>query len=682
MSEVRTEEVSRMKKRFAVLVTGMLVFAGLIGAINLASDDALATNVSGPISVDTTWDIGGSPYIVVGNVTVMNGITLTIDPGVEVRFDGNYSLSVDGTLDAIGSNANMIAFTSNSLTPAWNDWLAIFVNSTGTATMDYCSVSYSMSGIFLNNTSDNLIAHSVITANNLTGVYLFESTNNEISNNSISANGMTGIFSFNSSFNDIIDNDIVGNLHAGMAAGYGLYFFNTGNTNVLNNNISFNGMASSGNIIAMDASDNTFRNNEIFGADFGMMIMSALLPSSGNTIRNNEIGSHTTFGISLMMSNDNEFYTNNISSNGFGISLMMSSGNLLHHNNMIENTFQAMDDSNANRWNESYANGGGNYWSHFDEVAEGCIDNFDGATTPQTTGSSDGICDVQMDIDADSTDFYPLVQPWGGGVPPVDTTGPSITNLQPGDLSTTSDNTPTISAEYSDPAGIDVGSVRLEVNGTDVTSLATITASGISFTPSASMADGTHDVYLEVNDTLGNQATRSWSFTVDTSAPSDTTPPTITGLQPANQSTSNDNTPTISADFSDDTGIDIDSVKVIVDGNDVTASATIDENGMTYTPSLALSDGEHTVYIEVMDNSTSQNEANVTWSFTVDTSDIGPGPTEPGDFLSEFWWLLLLIIVMVVVLLLVLLLIMRKKKPQAAGPQTQTTEVNTYQPKS
>jgi hypothetical protein len=56
-----------------------------------------------------------------------------------------------------------------------------------------------------------------------------------------------------------------------------------------------------------------------------------------------------------------------------------------------------------------------------------------------------------------------------------------------------------------------------------------------------------------------------------------------------------------------------------VDDIDVTGNATKSENGVSYTPAAALSDGEHTVYLEVADASNNSNTANTTWSFTVDT---------------------------------------------------------------
>jgi hypothetical protein len=153
-------------------------------------------------------------------------------------------------------------------------------------------------------------------------------------------------------------------------------------------------------------------------------------------------------------------------------------------------------------------------------------------------------------------------------------------------------------------------------------------------------------------------ATASWYFIVDI-PPSDTTPPAITDLQPLNASTINNNYTAISANYSDFSGINISSVILLVDGVDVTSSSVITVNGITYIPLERLSNGSHTIYLEVKD--TDGNTATATWSFTVDTSeDEIPSPSK--DFLSEYWWLLLLIIIVVIVLIVAILLVRRKKK--------------------
>ncbi|MCJ2556780.1 MAG: hypothetical protein LN415_06685, partial [Candidatus Thermoplasmatota archaeon] len=144
---------------------------------------------------------------------------------------------------------------------------------------------------------------------------------------------------------------------------------------------------------------------------------------------------------------------------------------------------------------------------------------------------------------------------------------PTISNLQPVNQSTVSDNTPVIGASYSDASGIDVSSVLLRVDGVDRTAQATVTASDVSYTPAVALSEGVHNVYLEVRDDTpnDNKATASWWFIVDTLVPS------ITDLQPVNESSIGDTTPTIAASFSDASGVDAGSVVLYVDSIDVTA---------------------------------------------------------------------------------------------------------------
>jgi len=70
------------------------------------------TEVGGPIFKDTVWTFDKSPYIVVQNIEVAEGVTLTIEPGVTVKFDGNYALIISGTLIARGTEGKLITFTS------------------------------------------------------------------------------------------------------------------------------------------------------------------------------------------------------------------------------------------------------------------------------------------------------------------------------------------------------------------------------------------------------------------------------------------------------------------------------------------------------------------------------------------------------------------------------------------
>ena len=66
-----------------------------ICAVALAlTPEARATDVGGPITSDTTWTLAGSPYVAISTVTIRNGATLTIEAGVEVRFNQDLGIII------------------------------------------------------------------------------------------------------------------------------------------------------------------------------------------------------------------------------------------------------------------------------------------------------------------------------------------------------------------------------------------------------------------------------------------------------------------------------------------------------------------------------------------------------------------------------------------------------------
>jgi hypothetical protein len=72
------------------------------------------TQVSGYIVGDEVWDAAGSPYVVVGSITVSNGATLAIDDGVEVEFTSTYDLSVGQTYSYGYLDASGVTFRGNN----------------------------------------------------------------------------------------------------------------------------------------------------------------------------------------------------------------------------------------------------------------------------------------------------------------------------------------------------------------------------------------------------------------------------------------------------------------------------------------------------------------------------------------------------------------------------------------
>lgn len=105
-------------RRLVLMVVGGLIGALLVGVPGHAPAARAQDGncgISGLINVDTTF----SPteceiYVVTGNTTVGEGITLTIEPGTTLQFEGERVLTVSGTLIAQGTAANPITFTSRT----------------------------------------------------------------------------------------------------------------------------------------------------------------------------------------------------------------------------------------------------------------------------------------------------------------------------------------------------------------------------------------------------------------------------------------------------------------------------------------------------------------------------------------------------------------------------------------
>ncbi|MFC1775668.1 right-handed parallel beta-helix repeat-containing protein [Patescibacteria group bacterium] len=87
-----------------------LIFTAIFAVLPLSA--SAATYVSGTISTDTVWTASSSPYVVQGIVALDQYRTLTIEPGVVVKFDTGALLHAHGTLNAQGTTEDKIYFTS------------------------------------------------------------------------------------------------------------------------------------------------------------------------------------------------------------------------------------------------------------------------------------------------------------------------------------------------------------------------------------------------------------------------------------------------------------------------------------------------------------------------------------------------------------------------------------------
>ncbi len=212
------------------------------------------TDVGGPIISDTTWTQAASPYAVTSNVQVMTGVTLTIEPGVVVKFNTDKLLQVDGTLVAQGSADSAITFTSNQASPQPGDWGNIeFTDSSVDATFDgdgnytggsilwYCTVEYGGSGDTVRgaietNDASPLIDRCIVRNNSHTGIY-GEGTDGApivISDCVVSGNSANGI---HVNYGTVTGNSVSGNSTTFVYSGGGICADNSTVTgNVVNSN--------------------------------------------------------------------------------------------------------------------------------------------------------------------------------------------------------------------------------------------------------------------------------------------------------------------------------------------------------------------------------------------------------------------------------------------------------------
>lgn len=145
------------------------------------------TQISGVL----TGQLGtaSSPYWVTDDLIVPEGESLTIAPGVELRFDGLHSLIVKGHLEAVGDAQNNIVFTSMSGALGSGDfgqWRSIiFDNGADESKLSYCLIQFGA--------STDTLRYPDSTGMFITGAVFIWDSSPQISHCTIVKNGYNGI---------------------------------------------------------------------------------------------------------------------------------------------------------------------------------------------------------------------------------------------------------------------------------------------------------------------------------------------------------------------------------------------------------------------------------------------------------------------------------------------------------
>ena len=242
------------------------------------------------------------------------------------------------------------------------------------------NITNNYEGIDLWYSSHNTILRNEITANNWDGIEIFQSVNNTISTNNVAANFYDGIKIHNSSHNTILGNNITNN-------GDGIELVaHSSNNHILQNNIT-------NNMHGIDLKDSS-NLNTIFKNDITKNRSAVqLADSSNNTVSENHIAA-INHGFYLdVWSSNNTFYANKIANSRYGTFLEFSPNNLFYHNCFFNNTIQANCDQSLNVWDNGVE---GNYWSDYVGADE----------------ERDGIGDSPHVINEGNQDNYPLMKPY------------------------------------------------------------------------------------------------------------------------------------------------------------------------------------------------------------------------------------------------------------------------------
>jgi uncharacterized protein (TIGR02145 family) len=247
--------------------------------------------------VNGTWNSINSPYLIQGDIYIIGGDTLFIEPGVEIIFENNYIFDVSGCLIAQGAQNDSIRFTeadtagySTGTDPGWsfnfntdyNNFLNKYI------LLDHCIIEYG-NGIsaFEMAYSDLNISNSLIQNCKSYGLSVFGYTVVNLTNNKFLNNKGGGIYVWvTGSFEDVhITNCVFDhNTGNGITTSYG-----SGPVYIENSVITCN--TESGILIAPDfpffISDSRVEGNGNFNTDGGGIVANGNCTMDSVIVKNN-----------------------------------------------------------------------------------------------------------------------------------------------------------------------------------------------------------------------------------------------------------------------------------------------------------------------------------------------------------------------------------------------------------
>lgn len=258
-----------------------------------------APHIVSGIYADTILTSNGSPYIIEGTVTVPTGTTLTIEPGVVIKFATTTTqLIIQGTLRAEGTSESPIVFTAytddtyggdtnndaSATSPTPGSWHSVQVASGGTFSAEHTTIRYG------GRRASGQSHHGMVRVQDGGSITLSDSTLEHAQEEAlwIDAGATTDIQ--HSTFKN----------NADASFGYGVYAFAYGSDAFSIKNSTFESNGRTGLFVDGDAmytiTDNTFLNNA--SAVEIASFVGALSNNSGTGNTQNGIVLPSTLGVS------------------------------------------------------------------------------------------------------------------------------------------------------------------------------------------------------------------------------------------------------------------------------------------------------------------------------------------------------------------------------------------------
>ncbi|WHI49142.1 right-handed parallel beta-helix repeat-containing protein [Microbulbifer sp. VAAF005] len=219
--------------------------------------------------IDTDTSLVAGSYIVVDNINVNSGVSLTLEAGAVLVFPAGHSLTVEGDLVVSGSSSQPVLFTSEAQYPAAGDWQGIVVASGGSVSIDNAYIQYAETAVSATSPSAFSVTNSIITDFSESGISVNNLAGGTIANNLIQNTDYTGIgIALDTASSAVTDNIVTG-------LNYGAYITGasspslTGNSFIDNNyGIYLNGSGS-------DATNPTptITGNDLYGNTNGSLYL-------------------------------------------------------------------------------------------------------------------------------------------------------------------------------------------------------------------------------------------------------------------------------------------------------------------------------------------------------------------------------------------------------------------------